>query len=166
MRRLKTKDPRIERAVLLELVAENYPALARSLLGPLLEFMSLSREACGGDADKFLIMLVVAIRTTEHESFATFRQEELLSGDLPVFPSLGTNIRSVADSIGAPKETVRRKVGDLVASGWIVRQENELRFTALAYQQLGQVRIAIERLAVRNYEPIRRGVCLRNPVKE
>ena len=145
-------SPTVPREALLKLVADNYPAVARGLLEPLFDLLSLSREACGGDAEKFLIMVVVAIRTTEHELFATLRQEELLSGEIPIFPTLGTNVQSVADSMRAPKETVRRKVGELVDAGWINREGNELRFTALAYQQLAQTRVAIERLAVRNYE--------------
>jgi hypothetical protein len=139
---------------LLDLVADNYPVIAHGLLRPLLDVFSLSREACGGDADKFLIMLVVAIRTTEHKLFATYSQTQLLSGEIPVFPSLGTNVRSVADSIRAPRETIRRKVGELIEAGWIARQGNELRFTTLAYQQLVEVRVAIENLAVRNFEVV------------
>jgi hypothetical protein len=142
----------IDRQGLLRLVAGNYPVIAHSLLRPLLDLFSVSRQACGGDMDKFLIMLVVAIRTTEHKLFATYSQAQLLSGEIPVFPSLGTNVRSVADSIGAPKETIRRKVGELIDAGWIARQGNELRFTTLAYQQLAGVRVAIENLAVRNFE--------------
>jgi hypothetical protein len=145
-------DP--DRPALLALVAENYPVIARSLLKPLLDLLSLSREACGGDADKFLIMVVVAIRTTEHPAFATYSQAQLLSGEIPVFPTLGINVRSVADSIGAPKETVRRKVGELVGAGWIARQGRELRFTALAYRDLAKTRGAIEQLAVSNFEVI------------
>lgn len=146
--------PDVDRQTLLDLVAENYPVIARSLLRPLLDLLSLSRDACGGDIDKFLIMLVVAVRTTEHGLFAGFSQAELLSGEIPVFPSLGTNVRSVAESIGVPKETVRRKVGQLAQAGWIARQGNELRFTALAYQQLAGVRVTIEQLAVRNFEVV------------
>jgi len=142
----------IDRQGLLRLVAGNYPVIAHSLLRPLLDLFSVSRQACGGDMDKFLIMLVVAIRTTEHKLFATYSQAQLLSGEIPVFPSLGTNVRSVADSIGAPKETIRRKVGELIDAGWIARQGKELRFTTLAYQQLAGVRVAIEHLAVRNFE--------------
>jgi CRP-like cAMP-binding protein len=135
-------------------VAANYPKVAHALLRPLMDLLSLSRETCGGDADKFLIMLSVAIRTTEHTAFATFSQAQLLSGEVPIFPTLGTNVRSIADSIGAPRETIRRKVGELIEAGWISRQGNELRFTALAYQQLAGVRVAIERLAVRNFETV------------
>lgn len=146
--------PTIGRGALRHLVAEHYPAIARSLLQPLLHLLSTSREACGGDVDKFLIMLVIAIRTTEHLSFATYSQAQLLSGEVPIFPTLGTNVRSVAESTGTPKETVRRKVGELVKAGWISREGHELRFTALAYQQLAGVRIAIEHLAVNNFEVV------------
>ena len=144
----------IEHGTLRRLVADNYPAIARGLLRPLLHFMSTSREACGGDVDKFLIMLVIAIRTTEHESFSTYSQAQLLSGEIPIFPTLGTNVRSIAESTGTPKETVRRKVGELIDTGWIAREGNDLRFTALAYQQLATVRVAIEDLAVSNFEVV------------
>ncbi|MDB5469756.1 MAG: hypothetical protein JWR84_1316 [Caulobacter sp.] len=147
-------DLKIDREGLLQLVADNYPTIARSLLRPLLRLLSISREACGGDVDKFLIMLVIAIRTTEHESFATYSQAQLLSGEIPIFPTLGTNVRSVADSTGTPRETVRRKVGELIEAGWISRQGNELRFTVLAYQELAGVRVAIEDLAVSNFQVV------------
>lgn len=151
----RRNDLNISREVMLRLVADHYPAIARSLLRPLLNLLSLSRDACGGDVDKFLIMLVIAIRTTEHEAFATYTQAQLLSGEIPIFPTLGTNVRSVAESTGTPKETVRRKVGELVKSGWISRQGNELRFTVLAYQELAGVRVAIEDLAVSNFQVVR-----------
>ncbi len=149
-----TKDLDVRRDTVRRLVADNYPAIARGLLRPLLHFMSTSREACGGDFDKFLIMLVIAIRTTEHESFSRFSQAQLLSGEIPVFPTLGTNVRSIAESTGTPKETVRRKVAELVDAGWISREGNDLRFTAIAYQQLATVRVAIEDLAVSNFEVV------------
>ncbi len=114
----------------------------------------ISREACGGDGDKFIIMLVVAVRTTEDKRFSEYTQEELLSGEVPVFPSLGTNVRSISDSIGVPRETVRRKVRELIAAGWIDRKGADLRFTALAYQQLAGARVAIEHLAIRNFEVV------------
>ena len=151
---VRTHGLYIGREALLPLVADNYPAIARSLLRPLLHLLSTSREACGGDVDKFLIMLVIAIRTTEHERFATYSQAQLLSGEIPIFPTLGTNVRSVAESTGTPKETVRRKVGELIDAGWISRQGNELRFTVVAYQELAGVRVAIEELAVSNFQVV------------
>lgn len=144
----------LDRKAVAELVAENYPALALRLLRPLLDLFALAREGCGGDLDKFLIMLVIAVRTTEHGLFATYSQAQLLSGEIPVFPTLGTNARSIAASVGLPRESVRRKVAELVEAGWIKRQGNELQFTTAAYQDLAPVRVAIEQLAVRNFDTI------------
>ncbi|HEY9217972.1 MAG TPA: hypothetical protein VIO94_07985 [Phenylobacterium sp.] len=143
------------REELRELVAGNYPAISRGLLGPLLQLLQVARDAFGGDLEKLLIMLVVAVRTAEHPDFQKYTPEQLMSGEVPVYPSLGTNIRSVADSIGAPKETVRRKIAELVEAGWLVRKTKALHFTTLAYRELDQVRIAIERLAVTNFEIVR-----------
>ncbi len=151
---VRTEDLSIGREALRRLVADNYPAIARSLLRPLLHLLSISREACGGDVDKFLIMLVIAIRTTEHEGFAAYTQAQLLSGEVPIFPTLGTNVRSVAESTGTPKETVRRKVGELIEAGWISREGHELRFTAVAYQDLAGARVAIEELEVSNFQAV------------
>lgn len=136
------------------LIAENYPAIAKDLLNPVLDLLRVSRETCGGDADKFLILLAVAVRTAEHRQFPTFTPDELESGAVPELPSLGTNIRSVAEWVGIPKETVRRKVAELVETGWIARDGNQLSFTAAAYPQLTPVRRAIEALAARNFQVV------------
>lgn len=135
-------------------MARNYPRIATSLLSPLLQLLSLSREHCGGDIDKFLVILVVAIRTTKHRDFAACTSEELLSGEIPIFPGLGTNARSIAASLHIPKETVRRKVSELIEAGWFVREGARLYFTSKAYQQLAPVREQIERLAISNYQAV------------
>lgn len=140
------------REELRRLVAESYPGIARGLLRPLLQLLRVGREAFDGDLEKLFIMLVVAVRTAEHPEFSSYSPEQLISGELAVFPSLGTNVRSVAASIGAPRETVRRKIAELVNAGWLVRQGNDLHFTALAYQELAELRIAVEHLAVTNFE--------------
>jgi hypothetical protein len=147
----KTRPTRSE---LERLVAENYSAISLGLLAPLLDVLGLSREACGGDMDKFLIMLVVAIRTTGHKDFARYTRDQLLSGELPVFPSLGLNIQSIADSVGAPKETIRRKVTELVKAGWIDRRGNQLYFTVGAYRDFEKVRERIGKMAVRHREVV------------
>lgn len=143
------------RQTLLRLVSDNYPAVAKDLLNPLLDLFALSREACGGDVDKFLILLVIAVRTTQHHGFAQLTTDQLTSGEIPVFPSLGVNVRSIADSLGIPKESVRRKVAELIETGWVVREGNDLLFTVQAYREVAHVREAIEMLAVRNFEVVR-----------
>jgi hypothetical protein len=139
---------------LIRLVEDSYPVIAKDLLNPLLELLLLSRDYCGGDVDKFLVLLVVGIRTTEHKAFAVYSQAELLSGDIEVFPGLGTNVRSIAASTGIPKETVRRKVAELVEAGWFAREGHNLYFTGKAYQALAPVREAVERLAVRYHDVV------------
>src|SRR4051794_10711057 len=97
------------RQSLLRLVTENAPDQAEPILAPLLELLSLARATFAGDVDKFLIMLVVAIRAAGHRDFARAVKTPQQPGRGPALPSLGVNIQSVADSIGAPKETIRRK---------------------------------------------------------
>jgi hypothetical protein len=134
------------------LVSDNYPVVAKDLLNPLLDLFSLSRQACGGDVDKFLVLLCIAVRTTEHSAFAKLTPDQLASGEIPIFPTLGANVRSIADSLRIPKESVRRKVAEMIEAGWVAREGNNLMFTARAYREVAHVRVAIESLAVRNYE--------------
>ena len=136
----------------LSLVAKNAPLRAEALLAPLVDLLSDARATFDGDLDRFLIMLVVAIRAAGHKDFAEAVRQRRATGGAPVFPSLGVNIQSIADSIGAPKETVRRKVTDLVVAGWIERQGNELFLTPRAYDTHTPLRRAIQQLAVRHFE--------------
>jgi len=144
----------VSRQSLLSLVTEKAPLHAEALLAPLLELLSLARTTFDGDLDKFLILLVVAIRAAGHKEFARAVLLRRTEGGPPVFPSLGVNIQSIADSIGAPKETVRRKVTDLVAAGWIERRGNELFLTPGAYETHTPLRQAIQVLAVRHFEVV------------
>jgi len=136
------------------LVAEAYPEIAAELLKPLLSLMRVWREIGDGDFHRVLILLVITLRTTMHRDFARRTQKELLSGVIPVFPALRTNARSIAETVGVPKETVRRKVSDLIETGWVVREGGKLRLTALAYQQLTPIREQFQVLAVRCHEVI------------
>lgn len=137
-----------------DLLAQHYPEVATDLLNPLLHAVQLARQFCGGDTDKFLVLLIVAIQTTRHKGFSSEAPERLMSGEIPVFPGYGTNIRSIADSLDMPKETARRKVQELLEAGWLAREKGLLYFTARAYQQLAPVREAIEALAARYFEVV------------
>jgi hypothetical protein len=136
------------------IIAASYPAIASQLLRPLLTLMNLGREVCGGDVNKFLIISAVAVRTTMHREFAQRSQEELLSGEIPIFPALRTTIRSITQMVGLPKETVRRKVSELVDVGWLARNEGRIYLTVVAYQQLTPVREQIQLLAAHYHEVV------------
>jgi len=147
IRRRVTKDTKT-------LVADHYPQIAQDLLKPLLRLFSHCIDVCNSDMTKFMIMLVVGLRTTMHRDFASRTQAELLSGEIPVFPSLPISVRSIAEILGLPKETIRRKVKELADAGWLAREHGRLYFTAAAYRQLAPIREQIEDLAARYYEVV------------
>lgn len=51
------------------------------------------------------------------------------------YESLHTNARSISDSTGIPRETVRRKVHALIAAGWVIRGDDNLAVTPAVTQQ-------------------------------
>jgi hypothetical protein len=139
---------------LLEALRRQSPQLPDRLLKPLLAYLLIAREVAGGDLELNVILLMIAIRTVEHPDFSGLARERL--EDIPVFPSLGVNTQSIADSSGLPRETVRRKVATLVRKGWIARRGSTLHFTSTGFRETRFVREAMERLAVEYYEIIRK----------
>lgn len=131
---------------------ENYPRVASELLRPLLNVFTAAREVCDGDVDKFLILLVLGMRMTEHPEFKRLSNTRILAGEPAVLPSLGTNTRSIAASVGIPKETARRKLGELVDSGWLVRQHWDFRVTAKGYAALEPIRSRIQAMALTQHD--------------
>lgn len=131
-----------------QLIERNYPRIATDLLEPLLTLLQMSRSYCGGDVDKFMIILLVGLRSTKHPEFRARTPDELLSEEI-AFPGLGTNVRSISESLGIPRETVRRKVRELLEAGWLVRPDGKLYFTARAHQDLGPVRRELGVVAAR-----------------
>ena len=116
--------------------------------------LTQARAESGGDLDRFQVFLVVAMRTVEDRRFAELQFAEVLSGELAAYPSLHTNIRSVAESTGIPKETVRRKVAALIAEGWVTRVGNDLSITPYASQHFTPARDALLRLAALSYQTL------------
>lgn len=144
-------------AQLLDTLRAQNGRLPDGLVKPLLDFFLVAREVAGGDLELHIILMVIAVRTIEHPEFAQMPVEQRDAGD-HVFPSLGVNTRSIADSTGVPRETVRRKVADLYRKGWLVRRGLSLHYTAKAYRESVVVRTAMERLAVSYYEILRKEV--------
>ena len=122
------------------------------MLRPLLNVFTAAREICDGDVDKFLILLVLGMRMTEHPDFRRMSHSQILAGEFAVLPSLGTNTRSIAASVGIPKETARRKLVDLVDCGWLVRQHWDFRLTVKGYAALEPVRTRIQTLALSQHD--------------
>jgi CRP-like cAMP-binding protein len=70
-----------------------------------------------GELERFLVLLVIATRSLN----AVRQLGQPQTGDPPSALVPRVNVRSIADSTGIPRETVRRKVQELLASGVAVR---------------------------------------------
>ena len=134
------------------LLRGNYASVAKDLIAPFADLLALARPVFGGDLDKLLIVLVVAARTAEDPRVTALSLDDVASGRLQAFPSLLTNVRSIADSTGIPRETVRRKVGDLIHAGWVERRGDQLAYTPDASRALSPVRDSLIDAAVRLHD--------------
>jgi DNA-binding MarR family transcriptional regulator len=81
------------------------------------------REQFGGDLDRMLVLAVVGMRSlppqrVQGRSFAEFQAGQLAQQPRPI------NVQSIAETTGIARETVRRKVAELEAAGWIERGED------------------------------------------
>ncbi len=123
-----------------ELLFENYGELADPILTPLLDWLLAVRSHFSDDLDLFLIFIVVAIRTTGDPRAQAIHFPDVGRGEVPEYPSLLTNTRSIAASTGIPYETTRRKVEQLLASDWIERRQGGLALTVKASEQFGESR--------------------------
>ena len=113
-------------------IRENYSRLAPALLSALTDYLIVSRRQAN-DLDRQLVLLIIMLRSTMARGFADLPSEQVLSGDLESLPTLWTNIRSIADSTGIPRETVRRKVNDLIKDGLVKRSGQLLTITPRAF---------------------------------
>lgn len=116
------------------------PDLKRSSheVSRLLRLLSGARAACG-TCDDFMLLLTILSR-----SLLQSLANEWLDADLApagaALPSLGTNVRSLAQSIGIPKETVRRKCAAFRSIGWVVQHDRGLSCTGAALRDVPALR--------------------------
>lgn len=113
-------------------IRENYSRVAPTLLSALTDYLIVSRRQ-SDDLDRQLVLLIIMLRSAMAPGFAELPSERLLSGDVDTVPTLWTNIRSIADSSGIPRETVRRKVNDLIKEGLVRRSGQLLTITPQAF---------------------------------
>lgn len=138
---------------LVALVAANSARVAPDLVEPLARFMTTARKLCRGDFDKVLLMLVVVLRSNSHPGFK-LAAESLVGDETGALPSFGTNARSLAESTGIPRETVRRKVREMVDDGWVIRKGNQIHYSLAAYKALEPVRMEVISAAVVAYQVV------------
>lgn len=137
-----------------DLVRRNVFAVSGELTEPLLNVMIVMRNLCGGDLDKALMMLMVTVRSSTHPDFRALMSGQVQSDAEPVLPSFGTNVSSIAASIGIPNETARRKMHELIKAGWVVRHRGRLKYTPTGYAAVAAAREEIIRMYAKGHEAI------------
>jgi hypothetical protein len=89
-----------------------------------LRLLCILRSILGNDLDKVIILAVIGQQVLRSQMPADASSAALIgSGGVVLDARLLTNIESIATATGIPRESVRRKVGELVAAGWIERLE-------------------------------------------
>jgi hypothetical protein len=134
------------------LLTAHYPRVASRVLAPLIELMASARRE-HGDLDRLLILMTLAQRAYTEPEVA----EALLADDPP--PDLrarATNTLSLAQAIYLPKETVRRKLNELVDMGLAARESRGVTITPAGVRHLVRTRAALIRMSAAHYEIISR----------
>jgi hypothetical protein len=84
------------------------------------ELLITLRRHFGGDLDRMLVLAVIGSRTLAGGRTDGLCYHRFMDAERAGEPA-ATNLQSIADYSGIPRETVRRKLRDLEASGWISR---------------------------------------------
>lgn len=124
----------------IEVLRSRYPEFADDVVRLLVEFMQLARRHFAGDLDTFLIYAAVATRTAEGAEIKALNFEDVLEGRLDAYPGLTTNVSSLAGLLGVPRESVRRKVAELVRLGYVERADSRLVLTPFGTRQSTPIR--------------------------
>ncbi len=118
-------------------VRANFGRIWPQHVGSLTAFLIECRAAFDGDLDMMLVLAVIGDRTFSQRhadpnlDFDGFQRAEVMT------PTEDINIRSIAEFSSIPRETVRRKVTQLVEKGWVERNaDGFLRATQKAKQDL------------------------------
>lgn len=84
------------------------------------QLMIALRRDFDGDLDLMLVLTVIGDRW-HHRLLSPWDPREARSGDAPIrnADQAAINTNSIAAFTGIPRETVRRKVGQLVERGWV-----------------------------------------------
>jgi hypothetical protein len=138
---------------LLANVVTNYGRLSPDLLEPLLDLLATASVVSDGDLDRLMIMMVVGLRSIAHPAFKEAGVRDFIDRGATI-PTLGTNSRSISDSLPIARESARRKVGRLIQAGWLMRKDGSLHLTREGLAALSPVRDKIQRLAVANYHTV------------
>lgn len=113
------------------------------------------RRLVGGDLDKPIILAVIGQRAFATATGAPFSYSAALRGEGGAGRSRLTNIESISQATGIPRESVRRKVNEMAAEGWLVKGAGGfLMVTPQAVQSLAPVTEAAYQMLENVFEAV------------
>ena len=111
------------------LIRKNFGKIWPSHVASFVRLLIAGRRAAG-DMDLLLVLSVIGDRNmSEQRTEGQRTHEELFEKWIGRPEPENTNAQSIADYTGIPRETVRRKINDLIARDWIVKDEGKLIVT-------------------------------------
>lgn len=108
------------------LIRERYVDIWPKILDPWTQYLITARSAFDGDMDKMVILAVIGLMTLQDRGFPLrdpppLSYDDLLSPDATALDPRPINIESIALFTGIPRESVRRKVRELISRKWVAR---------------------------------------------
>lgn len=108
------------------LIRERYLEIWPKILDPWTQYLIAARSAFDGDMDKMIILAVIGLMSLQDKGLQLRDPPRISYDDLSRPDATATdprpiNIESIALFTGIPRESVRRKVGDLITRKWIAR---------------------------------------------
>lgn len=107
-----------------DLVRAKFGEIWPAHVGNLTWFLIECRRHFDGDLDMMLVLSVIGDRTFSQRSADPRIDFEAFTKALVPTAPQDINVRSIADFSGIPRETVRRKVAQLLEKGWILRNDD------------------------------------------
>jgi hypothetical protein len=109
-----------------DIVRARYVEFWPRILDPWTRYLVSARTAFDGDMDKMVIMAVIGLMTLQDKGLLTrnppsVSYDDLMASDPARAEPRPINVESIAMYTGIPRESVRRKVIELVARKWVAR---------------------------------------------
>lgn len=106
-----------------DLIKDNFGAIWPVHVANFVEHLIACRAAVG-DLDLLLVLAVIGDRTlSERRTDKSASHHELFNERRGLPEPEAINTRSIADYTGVPRETVRRKINELVERGWVAKND-------------------------------------------
>jgi hypothetical protein len=123
MKVVHTAADQNRRALVAQLLDDEFASIHPLWVERHLAILTSLRQMFGNDLDKPIILAVIGQFMFENGDYESKRYADQGDSDRSLRSDRLTNVESVATSAGLPRESVRRKVGELIDVGWVTRDE-------------------------------------------